>query len=94
MTGASAALYRASYGHDQYQLLWEQELGLPWETPETWEAISPFNNVGSAQTPTLIMCGEKDWNVPVIKSTAPHVCHDSLSCRRADPQPPLRPGTE
>jgi|EP01046_Picozoa_sp_COSAG06_P005796 hypothetical protein len=37
--------YRASYGHDQYQLLWEQELGLPWEHPETWEAISPFNQV-------------------------------------------------
>ena len=78
----------------RYQLLWEQELGLPWETPETWEAISPFNNVGSAQTPTLIMCGEKDWNVPVIKSTAPHVCPDSLSRRRADPRPPLRPGAE
>ena len=84
MTGASAALYRASYGHDQYQLLWEQELGLPWETPETWEAISPFNNVGSAQTPTLIMCGEKDWNVPVsqvdcFSSRRP----DCLCCRRA-----------
>ena len=25
--GASSVLYRASYGHDQYQLYWEQELG-------------------------------------------------------------------
>lgn len=58
----------ASYGHDQYQLLWEQELGLPWEHPETWEAISPFNKVANVKTPTLIMCGEKDWNVPVQNS--------------------------
>ena len=68
ITGASAVLYRASYGHDQYQLLWEQELGLPWDFPETWEAISPFNNVAKVTTPTLIMCGEKDWNVPVQNS--------------------------
>ena len=68
MTGASAVLYRASYGHDMYQLLWEQELGLPWEFPETWEEISPFNKVANVTTPTLIMCGEKDWNVPVQNS--------------------------
>ena len=43
--------YRASYGHDQYQLLWEQELGLPWEHPETWEAISPFNQVSYRAAP-------------------------------------------
>ena len=29
MTGASALDYRAGYGHDQYQMLYEQELGLP-----------------------------------------------------------------
>ena len=66
---ARAVLCRAaSYGHDQYQLLWEQELGLPWEHAETWEAISPFNKVANVTTPTLIMCGEKDWNVPVQNS--------------------------
>ena len=65
MTGASSVLYRASYGHDQYQLYWEQELGLPWENASGWEAISPFNDVANCTTPTLIVCGEKDWNVSV-----------------------------
>jgi dipeptidyl aminopeptidase/acylaminoacyl peptidase len=41
---------------------------LPWEHPETWEALSPFNKVTNVKTPTLIMCGEKDWNVPVQNS--------------------------
>ena len=29
------------------------------------QAISPFNDVADVTTPTLIVCGEKDWNVPV-----------------------------
>ena len=29
------------------------------------QAISPFNDVAAVTTPTLIVCGEKDWNVPV-----------------------------
>lgn len=68
ITGASALDYRAGYGHDQYQMLYEQELGLPWEHPETYDAITPFNHLGNVQTPTMIMCGEKDWNVPVQNS--------------------------
>ncbi|MGD8540043.1 MAG: S9 family peptidase [Candidatus Aminicenantes bacterium] len=67
-TGASATLYVANYGHDQYQRWWEIELGLPWENRELWEKLSPFNRVENITTPTLILCGEKDWNVPVINS--------------------------
>ena len=68
ITGASEVLYRSNYGHDHYQLQWEKELGLPWETPEAWERISPFNKVAEITTPTLIMGGEKDWNVPILNS--------------------------
>ncbi len=70
ITGASATLYVANYGHDQYQRWWERELGLPWkpETRALWEKLSPFNRVEAVETPTLILCGEKDWNVPVINS--------------------------
>ncbi len=68
ITGASEVLYRSNYGHDHYQLQWEKELGLPWETPETWERISPFNKVANVVTPTLIMGGEHDWNVPILNS--------------------------
>ena len=69
-TGASATLYVVNYGHDQYQRWWEQELGFPWEPEarEKYEKMSPFNKVGNVKTPTLILCGEKDWNVPVINS--------------------------
>ena len=70
ITGASEVLYIANYGHDHYQRQWEAELGLPWEgdNRENWEAISPFNRVQDVTTPTLIMGGEDDWNVPILNS--------------------------
>ena len=68
ITGASEVLYRSNYGHDHYQLQWEMELGLPWENAELWEQLSPFNRVEKIVTPTLIMGGEKDWNVPILNS--------------------------
>ena len=68
ISGASEVLYVANYGHDHYQYEWEKELGLPWENREAWERISPFNQVENITTPTLIMGGEKDWNVPILNS--------------------------
>lgn len=68
VTGASSLNYRANYGHDQYQRIWVDELGLPWENVEAWESISPFNDVGKITTPTLVMGGQNDWNVPIISS--------------------------
>jgi dipeptidyl aminopeptidase/acylaminoacyl peptidase len=69
-TGASATLYVVNYGHDQYQRWWEQELGQPWkpEARQLYERLSPFNRVDRVVTPTLILGGEKDWNVPIINS--------------------------
>jgi len=68
ISGASEFLYVTNYGHDHYQLEWETELGLPWENREAWERISPFNQVEKITTPTLVMGGEKDWNVPINNS--------------------------
>jgi dipeptidyl aminopeptidase/acylaminoacyl peptidase len=68
ITGASEVLYVANYGHDHYQRQWEAELGLPWENREAWERISPFNSVENIVTPTLVMGGERDWNVPILNS--------------------------
>lgn len=68
ISGASEALYRSNYGHDHYQLYWELELGLPWENPEAWERISPFNKVANIETPTLWIGGSDDWNVPILNS--------------------------
>lgn len=67
-TGASMALLTANYGVDHYQVANEAEWGLPWESRELWEDLSPFNDVDKVTTPTLIMGGEKDWNVPVVNS--------------------------
>jgi len=68
ISGASETLMRSNYGHDHYQRHWEAELGLPWETPENWERISPFNDVAKVTTPTLWIGGAADWNVPIIGS--------------------------
>ncbi|HET6592097.1 MAG TPA: S9 family peptidase [Xanthomonadales bacterium] len=70
ITGASEVLYVANYGHDHYQRWWTLELGPPWQ-PEArgiYERMSPFNRVDRVVTPTLILGGEEDWNVPIINS--------------------------
>ncbi len=69
-TGASATLYAANYGHDMYIRWWEQELGFPWEPGARahYERMSPFNDVEKVTTPTLVLGGEIDWNVPIINS--------------------------
>lgn len=68
ITGASEVNYIANYGHDHYQHEWEQELGLPWENKAGWERISPWENVEKITTPTLVMGGKEDWNVPILNS--------------------------
>ncbi|MFT6991402.1 MAG: dipeptidyl aminopeptidase/acylaminoacyl peptidase [Paraglaciecola sp.] len=68
VTGASEVNHRANYGHDIYQHFWEVELGLPWENIEAWESINPFNDIGKVTTPTLVMGGKEDWNVPIQNS--------------------------
>ena len=70
ITVASATLYIANYGHDQYQRWWEEELGLPWlpENREKYDRISPFYKLDKVTTPTLVVGGEDDWNVPIQNS--------------------------
>ncbi len=67
-TGASESLYITNYGHDEYQLWWEGELGLPWENPALYQEMSPYYQVDKVVTPTLIVGGEQDWNVPIVNS--------------------------
>jgi dipeptidyl aminopeptidase/acylaminoacyl peptidase len=66
ISGAGEFLYMTNYGHDHYQRDWETELGRPWEKKALWEKISPFYRVTNITTPTLIMGGNIDWNVPII----------------------------
>jgi dipeptidyl aminopeptidase/acylaminoacyl peptidase len=67
-SGASELNYIMNYGTDHYQYEWEKEIGLPWEKPDNYLKISPYFLIHKVTTPTLIMCGEKDWNVPLINS--------------------------
>ena len=69
VTGASIANILAGYGTDHYQAHYEIELGLPWKERERWLAVSaPFFDVEKVTTPTLVMCGQLDMNVPLINS--------------------------
>lgn len=69
VSGAGIANALTGYGTDQYIRQYESELGLPWESIEPYTKISfPFLNADKITTPTLYMCGEKDFNVPLINS--------------------------
>lgn len=69
VSGAGASNYIAGYGTDQYVWQYENELGLPWESPDAYLRISyPFLHADRISTPTLFMCGELDFNVPLLNS--------------------------
>jgi dipeptidyl aminopeptidase/acylaminoacyl peptidase len=69
ISGAGASNILAGYGTDQYVREYEQELGLPWKNTEGWLKLSfPFLHADRIRTPTLFLCGEKDFNVPLINS--------------------------
>lgn len=69
VSGAGASNALTGYGTDQYITDYENELGLPWESIELYLKVSyPFFHADRIQTPTMFMCGEKDFNVPLINS--------------------------
>ena len=66
---AGVANMLASYGTDEYVQWYEQELGLPWKGIDAYLKVSyPFFHADRIQTPTLFLCGENDWNVPLVNS--------------------------
>lgn len=68
-SGAGQGNVLAGYGTDQYQWEWEVEEGLPWKNRDVWVHLSrPFLEADHIKTPTLFLCGDADWNVPLINS--------------------------
>jgi len=68
-SGAGQSNALAGYGTDQYVREYEAELGTPWANPETWIRVSyPFFHADRIVTPTLFLCGDKDFNVPLLNS--------------------------
>ncbi len=69
ISGAGGILWAGSFGHDHYQREYIAELGEPWKARDVWDRVSSvFYNVEKITTPTLIMGGEVDWNVPILNS--------------------------
>lgn len=67
VSGASTSNILAGYGTDQYIRDYENEIGTPWKNPETWVRLSyPFLHADRIKTPTLFVCGESDFNVPLL----------------------------
>lgn len=69
VSGASTSNILAGYGTDQYIREYELELNTPWKNAEGWLKVSfPFLHADRIVTPTLFLCGEKDFNVPLLNS--------------------------
>jgi dipeptidyl aminopeptidase/acylaminoacyl peptidase len=71
VSGSGIANLLTGYGTDQYTWQYETEIGKPWD-PDALarylELSYPFLHADRIKTPTMFMCGEKDFNVPLINS--------------------------
>ncbi len=69
VSGASMGNALAGYGTDMYVREYELELGVPWKNLDAYVRNSyPFLHADRIVTPTLFMCGDKDFNVPLLNS--------------------------
>ncbi len=68
-SGAGSSNPLAGYGSDQYIREYEQELGVPWKNLDGWLKVSfPFVHADRITTPTLFLCGQADFNMPIVGS--------------------------
>src|SRR6185312_1371211 len=66
VSGASQGNALAGYGTDMYIREYEGELGVPWKNLDVYLRNSyPFLHADRIVTPTLFMCGDLDFNVPL-----------------------------
>ncbi len=68
-SGAGISNMLTGYGTDHYVVTYEHELGPPWKGIERYVKTSyPFLHADRIRTPTLFVCGQEDWNVPLVNS--------------------------
>jgi dipeptidyl aminopeptidase/acylaminoacyl peptidase len=69
ISGAGSSNQISMYGTDMYITQYEEELGAPWKAQDVWLKVSyPFFKADRIRTPTLFLCGENDFNVPLLGS--------------------------
>jgi dipeptidyl aminopeptidase/acylaminoacyl peptidase len=68
ISGASEADMFSAFGYDDLQRWWVTELGHPWDHAELYRKLSPIYDIKKVKTPTLVMCGEKDFRCPLPQS--------------------------
>ena len=89
-SGAGMANALTGYGTDQYVKEYEAELGTPWRNPKAYMEVSyPFLHADRIVTPTLFLCGDQDWNVPLINSEQ---MYQALKSLRRETQLVVYPG--
>jgi len=68
-SGASIGNALAGYGTDMYIREYELELGTPWNNLDAYlRNAYPLLHADRIQTPTLFLCGDQDFNVPLLNS--------------------------
>jgi dipeptidyl aminopeptidase/acylaminoacyl peptidase len=66
-SGAGVSNVLGFYGHDQYIVQYDLELGQPWKNVDKWLKVSTaFMHADRIRTPTLFLGGSADNNVPVL----------------------------
>jgi dipeptidyl aminopeptidase/acylaminoacyl peptidase len=67
ISGAGIGNELSMYGSDEYIVQYNNEIGPPWKSLDTWIKVSyPFFHADRIHTPTLFMGGQADFNVPII----------------------------
>ncbi|MDP1890116.1 MAG: prolyl oligopeptidase family serine peptidase [Gemmatimonadaceae bacterium] len=89
-SGAGVSNVLGMYGHDQYIVQYELELGQPWKNIEAWLKVSKaFMNADKIKTPTLFLGGSVDWNVPILGGEQ---MYQALKSNRIDTGLSVNPG--
>ena len=92
VSGAGHSSISACYGHDIYTKWYNWELGYPWmaKSRRNYQRVSPLENVEKVKTPLLLICGAKDWNVPILNS---EIFYQALKVRGVKSQLIVYPNT-